>query len=141
MRNQEPALQTSLYRPIAAPEDLWVFQREKEGDRFLIAANFHTRRKQEFDVSNFVPKPHTPYQWNGMQTRDYFEWAHRYLRKRVKLRAVKVKCHDINRSLLEGILTRGDLLAAHGRRLREAHDAARHIRVGRTRQSHRPPTP
>jgi H+/Cl- antiporter ClcA len=40
-----------------------------------------------------------------------------------------------------GILTRGDLLAAHGRRLREAHDAARHIRVGRTRQSHRPPTP
>jgi len=59
-------------------------------------------------VSNFVPKPHTPYQWNGMETRDYFEWAHRYLRKRVKLRAVKVKCHDINRSLLEGILTRGD---------------------------------
>jgi H+/Cl- antiporter ClcA len=30
-----------------------------------------------------------------------------------------------------GILTRGDLLAAHARRLREAHDAARHIRVGR----------
>src|SRR4029453_18912251 len=25
-------------------------------------------------VSNFVPKPHTPYQWNGMQTRDYFRW-------------------------------------------------------------------
>jgi radical SAM family uncharacterized protein len=59
-------------------------------------------------VSNFVPKPHTPYQWNGMQTRDYFEWAHRYLRKKVKLRAVKVKCHDIDCSLLEGILTRGD---------------------------------
>ena len=31
-------------------------------------------------VSNFVPKPHTPYQWNGMQTREYFHWAHRYLR-------------------------------------------------------------
>ena len=28
-------------------------------------------------VSNFVPKPHTPYQWNGMQTREYFHWAHR----------------------------------------------------------------
>ena len=26
-------------------------------------------------VSNFVPKPHTPYQWNGMQTREYFHWA------------------------------------------------------------------
>lgn len=59
-------------------------------------------------VSNFVPKPHTPYQWNGMQTREYFHWAHRYIKSRVKLRSVTVKCHDIERSLLEGILTRGD---------------------------------
>ncbi len=59
-------------------------------------------------VSNFVPKPHTPYQWNGMQSADYFEWAHRYLRSQVKIRSVTVKCHDIDTSLLEGILTRGD---------------------------------
>lgn len=59
-------------------------------------------------VSNFVPKPHTPYQWNGMQTREYLHWAHKYLRARVKIRSVTVKCHDIERSLLEGILTRGD---------------------------------
>jgi radical SAM family uncharacterized protein len=65
-------------------------------------------------VSNFVPKPHTPYQWNGMQTREYFHWAHRYLRSRVKVRSVTVKCHDIERSLLEGILTRGDRRVAEG---------------------------
>jgi radical SAM family uncharacterized protein len=59
-------------------------------------------------VSNFIPKPHTPYQWNGLETREYFRWAHRYLRSRVKLRSVTVKCHDIERSLLEGIMTRGD---------------------------------
>ncbi len=59
-------------------------------------------------VSNFVPKPHTPYQWNGMQDRAYFQWAHKYLRSRVKLRSVTVKCHDIETSMLEGILTRGD---------------------------------
>ena len=59
-------------------------------------------------VSNFVPKPHTPYQWNGMQTRDYFHWAHRYLRNQVRIKSVKVKCHNIETSLLEGILTRGD---------------------------------
>ena len=59
-------------------------------------------------VSNFVPKPHTPYQWKGMRDRAYFEWAHRYLKQRVKLKAVRIKCHDIDRSLLEGILTRGD---------------------------------
>ena len=59
-------------------------------------------------VSNFIPKPHTPYQWNGIQSRDYLHWAHKYLRSKVKLRSVTVKCHDIERSMLEGILTRGD---------------------------------
>jgi radical SAM superfamily enzyme YgiQ (UPF0313 family) len=59
-------------------------------------------------VSNFVPKPHTPYQWNGMQTREYLRWAGDYLRRKVKLKAVKVKQHDVECSLLEGILTRGD---------------------------------
>jgi radical SAM family uncharacterized protein len=59
-------------------------------------------------VSNFVPKPHTPYQWNGMQTREYFQWAGRYLKSRCRLKSVKIKQHDIELSLLEGILTRGD---------------------------------
>ena len=34
-------------------------------------------------VSNFVPKPHTPYQWNGMQTREYLRWAGQYMRSAV----------------------------------------------------------
>ena len=59
-------------------------------------------------VSNFIPKPHTPYQWNGLKPREYFEWAHKYLRSKVRIRSVKIKCHDIDRSLLEGIVTRGD---------------------------------
>lgn len=59
-------------------------------------------------VSNFVPKAHTPYQWNGMQTREYFRWAHRYMRDQRKIRSVSIKCHDIETSLLEGVLSRGD---------------------------------
>ncbi len=59
-------------------------------------------------VSNFVPKAHTPYQWNAMQTREYFSWAHRYLKRRCRIKAVSVKCHDTDVSLLEGILSRGD---------------------------------
>ena len=59
-------------------------------------------------VSNFVPKAHTPYQWNGMQKREYFKWAHRYLRDRRQIRSVTVKCHDVETSLLEGVLSRGD---------------------------------
>jgi radical SAM superfamily enzyme YgiQ (UPF0313 family) len=59
-------------------------------------------------VSNFVPKPHTPYQWNGMQSREYFHWAGQYLRQRCRIRAVRIKQHDVECSLLEGVLTRGD---------------------------------
>lgn len=59
-------------------------------------------------VSNFVPKAHTPYQWNAMQTRQYFHEAHDYLRKRCRVRSVQVKCHDVETSLLEGVLSRGD---------------------------------
>jgi radical SAM family uncharacterized protein len=59
-------------------------------------------------VSNFVPKPHTPYQWNGMQTREYLQEAGQYLRRRCRLKSVRIKQHDIECSLLEGVLTRGD---------------------------------
>jgi hypothetical protein len=33
---------------------------------------------------------------------------------------------------LVGILTRGDILAAHGKRLREARYAGRHIKLGKS---------
>lgn len=59
-------------------------------------------------VSNFVPKAHTPYQWNAMQSREYFQWAHKYLWKKRKIRSINIKCHDIETSLLEGMLSRGD---------------------------------
>jgi radical SAM superfamily enzyme YgiQ (UPF0313 family) len=59
-------------------------------------------------VSNFVPKAHTPYQWNAMQTREYFSWAHRYLKRRCRIKAVSIKCHDTEVSMLEGVLSRGD---------------------------------
>ncbi len=69
-------------------------------------------------VSNFVPKPNTPYQWNAMQTREYFRAAHDHLRGRRRMRSVDVKCHPVEASLLEGVMARGD------RRLGEAIELA-----------------
>jgi radical SAM superfamily enzyme YgiQ (UPF0313 family) len=60
------------------------------------------------NVSNFVPKPQTPYQWNAMQRREYFRKAHEFLYRRNRFRSVRVKCHDIETSLLEGVMCRGD---------------------------------
>ena len=43
-----------------------------------------------------------------MQTREYFRWAGDYLHRQKRIKLVKIKQHDIETSLLEGILTRGD---------------------------------
>jgi radical SAM superfamily enzyme YgiQ (UPF0313 family) len=59
-------------------------------------------------VSNFVPKPQTPFQWHAMQRREYFRWAHEFLRRQKRLRSVQLRCHDVEASLLEGVLCRGD---------------------------------
>jgi len=57
-----------------------------------------------------VPKPHTPLQWIAQQTADYFHEARRLLRRPAeKYRsAVRIKTHNVERSILEGVLARGD---------------------------------
>ncbi len=59
-------------------------------------------------VSPFVPKAHTPFQWEAMASPERLEWIRRRLRGAVRGRTVKFKFHDIPRSLLECALGRGD---------------------------------
>lgn len=61
-------------------------------------------------VGWLVPKPHTPLQWAAQQTGDYFHQARLLLRdiQNNTRSAVRVKTHRIERSLLEGVLSRGD---------------------------------
>ena len=89
-------------------EDISRLGRSVHGRMVQVVAN----------VSNFVPKPHTPYQWNAMQTREYFREARERLYQRRRLRTVTIKCHDIETSLLEGVFCRAD------RRLGPAIEAA-----------------
>ncbi len=70
------------------------------------------------NVSNFVPKAQTPYQWTAMQRREYFHSAHNFLRRRRRPSSVSLRFHDIEASLLEGLLCRGD------RRMGEAIELA-----------------
>jgi radical SAM family uncharacterized protein len=62
-------------------------------------------------VSWLVPKPQTPFGRLGQQSRSYFEQARRLIldRKRQQnMRFVKFKFHEIERSLLESAMGRGD---------------------------------
>jgi len=59
-------------------------------------------------VSWFVPKPHTPMQWSAMRDAEYFFAVRRRLRELSRRSPVNFKFHWIERSLLEGVLCRGD---------------------------------
>jgi radical SAM family uncharacterized protein len=62
----------------------------------------------DVSVSIFVPKPFTPYQWDGMATREVVHERQQYLRKLKRLKSVRLKFHDPEQSFLEGVLARGD---------------------------------
>jgi radical SAM family uncharacterized protein len=59
-------------------------------------------------VSNFVPKPHTPFQWVAQNTPEQFKAKHNYLSNIMPKRNVKFQYHDSFESILEGIFARGD---------------------------------
>lgn len=71
-------------------------------------------------VSNFVPKPHTPFQWAAQDTAEEFRRKHDVLRELLRpLKGVSYRYHDDGTSVLEAVLARGDrrvadlLLAAY----------------------------
>jgi radical SAM family uncharacterized protein/radical SAM-linked protein len=59
-------------------------------------------------VSTFVPKPHTPFQWCAMDTRETVLGKQRVLRDVARQTKVKLRTHDSEGSWLEGVLARGD---------------------------------
>ncbi|MDP8262853.1 MAG: TIGR03960 family B12-binding radical SAM protein [Candidatus Ancaeobacter aquaticus] len=59
-------------------------------------------------ISNFVPKTHTPLQWAGMNSIDEFRQKHIYLKKKIKRKCIQVKFHNIEKSFVEALFSRGD---------------------------------
>jgi len=59
-------------------------------------------------VSTFVPKAHTPFQWQRQIGMEETLDRQTFLKKRLKHRMINVKWHDNRMSLLEGLLSRGD---------------------------------
>jgi radical SAM family uncharacterized protein len=58
-------------------------------------------------VSTFVPKSHTPFQWESQLTRAEMEHRQRVLRDTMPRKGVELSYHDPETSLLEGALARG----------------------------------
>ena len=62
-------------------------------------------------VSWFVPKPHTPFGWLSQKPKSYFENAKQLIlneKRNFRARFLQFKFHNINRSVLESAIGRGD---------------------------------
>lgn len=59
-------------------------------------------------VSSFVPKPHTPYQWEPQISEEEIVEKQRYLRSELKKKKLVLKWQDAPLSTLEGVFARGD---------------------------------
>jgi len=62
-------------------------------------------------ISWFVPKAHTPFGWLGQRPKTYFENARRLIldeKRNSRAKFLHFKFHDIDRSILESAIGRGD---------------------------------
>ena len=59
-------------------------------------------------TSCFVPKPHTPFQWDGQITMEEYERRVKLLRGAMKSKAITYNWHDPQTSFIEAVLARGD---------------------------------
>ena len=59
-------------------------------------------------TSCFVPKPHTPFQWEPMDSIEELERKQKILQGAIKQRQIKYNWHDATLSYLEAVFARGD---------------------------------
>lgn len=59
-------------------------------------------------TSCFVPKPHSPFQWEAQVTMDEYKRKVQLLRENIKAKNVTYNWHDPDTSFIEAVLSRGD---------------------------------
>lgn len=83
-----------------------------------VGRNINKRVRVSASISTFVPKPHTPFQWEAQADREAIDHKHRLLHLAFRDSKVRARWHDVEMSLVEGIYARGD------RRLADVLEAA-----------------
>ena len=66
------------------------------------------KKRVTVSLSTFIPKPHTPFQWERQIGTDEIEEKQEFFKKRLLHHNITMKWHDKRMSYLEGILSRGD---------------------------------
>ena len=64
--------------------------------------------KVTVSASSFVPKAHTPFQWEPQAALEELKAKQNYLKERIRNRKITFNWHDANLSYIEGVFARGD---------------------------------
>ena len=59
-------------------------------------------------ASSFVPKPHTPFQWEAQDTIETIHKKQKHLKESIHTKKISFNYHEANTSYLEGVFARGD---------------------------------
>lgn len=90
--------------PGEGPEDL-----EGIADlSYRVAKAAKPRGQVTISLSTFVPKPHTPFQWEGQLSLDEVREKQDYFKRRIRGGNLTLRWQDSRMSLLEGLISRGD---------------------------------
>ena len=76
---------------------------KKEGDK-----DGRGRRQINVSLGTFVPKPHTPFQWEPQISIDESREKIRRIKSSLPRTGINLKYHDPEQSFLEGVFSRGD---------------------------------
>ena len=95
-------LPTEAMEDIDAIVDL-ALKAKREGDK-----DGRGRRQINISVGTFVPKPHTPFQWESQINIDESREKIRRIKEALPRSGVNLKYHDPEQSFLEGVFSRGD---------------------------------
>ncbi len=64
--------------------------------------------KLTVSTSSFVPKSHTPFQWEAQDQQSSLEFKQKYLREKLRNKRIKYRYHDVQTSFIEAVFAKGD---------------------------------
>jgi len=73
-----------------------------------IGRQFGKRCRITVNLSTFIPKPHTPFQWEKQIGIEETIEKQRFIKANLKMRGVEIRWHQAEASFLEGVFSRGD---------------------------------
>jgi radical SAM superfamily enzyme YgiQ (UPF0313 family) len=70
--------------------------------------HFGKRCRITVNLATFIPKPHTPFQWEKQIGIDETIEKQRFIKTNLKMKGVQIRWHQAEASFLEGVFARGD---------------------------------